>query len=45
MNVDVKGDAQAARRYCQGIGVEEMWRNCWLARELGVYLYDILISG
>jgi len=38
MNVDVKGDAQAVRRYCRGIDVEKVWRNCRLARELGVHL-------
>ncbi len=38
MNVDVKGDAPAVRRYCQGIDVEKVWRNCRLARELGVHL-------
>ncbi len=38
MNVDVKGDAQAVRRYCKGIDVEQVWRNCRLARELGIHL-------
>jgi pyruvate formate lyase activating enzyme len=38
MNVDIKGDAQAVRRYCQGIDVAKVWRNCRLARELGVHL-------
>jgi pyruvate formate lyase activating enzyme len=38
MNVDVKGDAQAVRRYCGGIDVGKVWRNCRLARELGVHL-------
>lgn len=38
MNVDVKGDAQAVRRYCRGIDVEKVWRNCRLALELGVHL-------
>jgi pyruvate formate lyase activating enzyme len=37
MNVDVKGDAQAVRRYC-GVDVEKVWRNCRLAREAGVWL-------
>jgi pyruvate formate lyase activating enzyme len=37
MNVDVKGDAQAVQRYC-GADVEKVWRNCRLARELGVHL-------
>jgi pyruvate formate lyase activating enzyme len=38
MNVDIKGGAQAVRRYCGGIDVEQVWRNCRLARELGVHL-------
>ncbi len=38
MNVDVKGDAGAVRRYCKGIDVEKVWHNCSLARELGVHL-------
>lgn len=38
MNVDVKGDAQAVRRYSKGVDVEKVWRNCRLARELGVHL-------
>jgi len=38
MNVDIKGDAEGVQRYCQGIDVEKVWRNCRLARELGVHL-------
>jgi pyruvate formate lyase activating enzyme len=38
INVDLKGDAQAVHRYCGGIDVEAVWRNCRLARELGVHL-------
>ena len=38
LNVDVKGDAQAVRKYCGGIDVEKIWRNCRLAYELGVHL-------
>lgn len=37
MNVDLKGDADAVRRYC-GADVEKVWRNCRLAREKGVWL-------
>jgi len=37
MNVDVKGDAEAVRRYC-GTDVENVWRNCRLARQAGVWL-------
>jgi len=38
MNVDMKGDAEAVRRYCKGIDVKKVWRNCRLARETGVHL-------
>jgi pyruvate formate lyase activating enzyme len=38
MNVDVKGDAQAVRRYGRGIDVEKVWRNCRQARARGVHL-------
>jgi pyruvate formate lyase activating enzyme len=38
MNVDLKGDAPTVRHYCQGIDVEQVWRNCRLARQLGVHL-------
>jgi pyruvate formate lyase activating enzyme len=37
MNVDIKGDAAAVRRYC-GVEVEKVWRNCRLAQEAGVWL-------
>jgi pyruvate formate lyase activating enzyme len=37
MNVDVKGDAEAVRRYC-GADMEKVWRNCRLARKAGVWL-------
>jgi pyruvate formate lyase activating enzyme len=47
MNVDVKGDAEAVRRYCKGIDVEKVWRNCRLARELGVHqeITTLVIPG
>jgi pyruvate formate lyase activating enzyme len=35
--VDVKGGAEAVRRHC-GADVEVVWRNCRLARELGVWI-------
>ena len=38
MNVDVKGDAEVLRRYCKGVDVEKIWRNCRLALERGVHL-------
>lgn len=38
MNVDVKGDAAACKRYCGGIDVEKVWAICKLARSMGVHL-------
>jgi pyruvate formate lyase activating enzyme len=37
INVDVKGDARAVKKYC-GIDVEMVWRTCHLAREADVWL-------
>ncbi len=37
MNVDVKGDGEAVRRYC-GTDVEKVWRNCKLVVQAGVWL-------
>jgi len=37
MNVDVKGDAEAVRRYCRA-DVEAVWRNCRTAKEAGVWI-------
>jgi pyruvate formate lyase activating enzyme len=46
MNIDVKGDAEAAREHC-GADVEIVWRNCRLARELGIWieLTTLVIPG
>ncbi len=38
MNVDIKGDASAVRKYCKGINVESVWRRCQQALELGLHL-------
>ena len=38
MNVDIKGDGEAVHRYCQGIEVEKVWRNCRTAGQMGVHL-------
>ena len=38
MNVDIKGGAEAVRHYCKGVDVEAVWRNCRLAREIGVHI-------
>jgi pyruvate formate lyase activating enzyme len=38
MNVDLKGDAAAVRRFCQGIDVEKVWAACKLARSRGIHL-------
>ena len=37
MNVDMKGDAAAVRRYCQA-NVEHVWRNCREAVQAGVHV-------
>jgi pyruvate formate lyase activating enzyme len=37
MNVDVKGDAQVVRQFCQA-DVERVWRNCALARERDIHV-------
>jgi pyruvate formate lyase activating enzyme len=37
MNVDVKGDAEAVREFCQA-DVEVVWRNCRAAWQAGVWL-------
>jgi pyruvate formate lyase activating enzyme len=38
MNVDVKGDAIAVRKYCKGIDVHKVWDACRLARSQGVHV-------
>jgi pyruvate formate lyase activating enzyme len=38
MNVDIKGDAVAVRRYCKGIDVDRVWAACRVARQLGVHI-------
>ncbi|MFQ6016431.1 MAG: AmmeMemoRadiSam system radical SAM enzyme [Anaerolineae bacterium] len=38
MNVDIKGDAQRVKKFCKGVDVERVWRNCRAAREAGVHL-------
>jgi pyruvate formate lyase activating enzyme len=38
MNVDIKGDALAVRRYCKGVDVEKVWGICRIARQLGVHI-------
>ena len=38
MNVDLKGDADAVRKHCQGVDVEKVWRNCRHAKDKGVHL-------
>lgn len=47
MNVDVKGAAQAVRRYCKGIDVEKVWTTCRLGRAIGVHveLTTLVIPG
>jgi pyruvate formate lyase activating enzyme len=38
MNVDIKGDAKAVRKYCKGIEMEKVWEACKLARQHGVHI-------
>jgi pyruvate formate lyase activating enzyme len=38
MNVDMKGDAEAGRKYCKTIDVEKVWTACQLARSRGVHM-------
>jgi pyruvate formate lyase activating enzyme len=44
--IDVKGDAQAVRRYC-GVDVEIVWRNVREARKLGMHveIVNLIIPG
>ena len=37
MNVDIKGDKEAVRKFC-GADVEIVWRNCRFAKERGVHV-------
>jgi pyruvate formate lyase activating enzyme len=47
MNVDVKGDAGAIRRYCKGVDAEKVWRNCRLAwnRRLHLEITTLVVPG
>lgn len=38
MNVDIKGDAVAVKKFCRGIDVEKVWRICQLARSRGIHI-------
>ena len=38
MNVDVKGDAAAVKKYCRGIDVDKVWAICQIARAHGVHV-------
>lgn len=38
MNVDVKGDGSAVRKFCGGIEVEKIWDKCRAARTHGVHI-------
>jgi pyruvate formate lyase activating enzyme len=38
MNVDIKGDAAAVRKYGKGIDVEKIWANCQRALQYGVHI-------
>ncbi len=38
MNVDVKGDAAAVRKFCKGVDVEKVWAACQWARTHHIHL-------
>jgi pyruvate formate lyase activating enzyme len=38
MNVDVKGDAPAVRKFCKQVDVEKVWATCKLARWRGLHI-------
>jgi pyruvate formate lyase activating enzyme len=38
MNVDMKGDAVAVKKFCKGIDVEKVWATCRLGRSRGVHI-------
>lgn len=38
MNVDIKGDAGAVKKFCKMVDVEKVWTACRLARAHGVHL-------
>jgi len=38
MNVDIKGEAEAVRKYCKGIDVKKVWENCKTAQSKGIHL-------
>lgn len=38
MNVDVKGDAPAVKKFCKGVEEEKVWSACRLARRRGVHV-------
>jgi pyruvate formate lyase activating enzyme len=38
MNVDIKGNSAAVKKYCKGIDVDQVWARCEQARELGLHL-------
>jgi pyruvate formate lyase activating enzyme len=47
MNVDVKGDAASAKRFCRGVDVEKVWSTCKNARSRGVHveITTLIIPG
>jgi pyruvate formate lyase activating enzyme len=38
MNVDIKGDSPATRKYCKGIDVHHVWDRCRQAKVIGLHL-------
>jgi len=47
LKVDVKGDAEAYRRYCGGADVEKVWRNIEEAKRLGLHVevVNLVVTG
>jgi len=47
LKVDVKGDAEAYRRYCGGVDVERVWRNIGAAKRMGLHVevVNLVVTG
>jgi pyruvate formate lyase activating enzyme len=47
LKIDLKGDAEAYRRYCGGADVEKVWRNVREARKLGLHVevVNLVVTG
>lgn len=47
MNIDIKGDDEAVRKYCGGVDVNRIWRNASQAKKQGVWveITTLIIPG